>query len=478
MPSVDRILLFGILLAAAPAVADEDLDLNLIPKGIPLPQQQQQPGPEHATAPAAATAGTDTSQRIYIENAVTVNVRRDHLLVPTPAAPPPDWQERLFIDARRDWNPVENLTLTYSGRLGFRAENDISFPSHENIRHDFREGYASWAAFPGTYLDAGRINLKSGVAVGYNPTDFFKTRAVVEPLSFDPAVLRENRLGTLMARAQHIWDGGAFSVAFAPKIYDPSPIYSNTNLPSFDPMFDRTNAHDRLLLKGSVDFGADISPEFLLYHEADRTQVGANITRSIGQSVVAYAEWAGGRRASLIDDALRYGRQTGTLPAGAPSALPESSKKSFQNDLTVGLSYTTESKITFNLEYQFHQAGFSGRDWDNWFNIGQSRPSLPVRGQLWYIRSYALDQQEPLSQNYLFLRADWVDAFVRDLELTGFIRTDLHDGSSLIQVTADYYLSNAWTIGALAAANIGGRHSDFGSLPQEASIIFKLARYF
>jgi len=52
-----------------------------------------------------------------------------------------------------------------------------------------------------------------------------------------------------------------------------------------------------------------------------------------------------------------------------------------------------------------------------------------------------------------------------NLEITGFINTDLYDGSSLIQASADYYTSRAWTIGAQVNANVGSRHSDFGSLP-------------
>jgi hypothetical protein len=64
------------------------------------------------------------------------------------------------------------------------------------------------------------------------------------------------------------------------------------------------------------------------------------------------------------------------------------------------------------------------------------------------------------------------------LELTGIVDTDLTDGSSLVQVTADYYLSNSWTVGALGSANLGARRSDFGRLPQAASVLFKLARYF
>jgi hypothetical protein len=265
----------------------------------------------------------------------------------------------------------------------------------------------------------------------------------------------------------------------APKLTHETPVYNSTDLRSFDPSFDRTNAHDRFLVKGSADLAEDFAPELLLYHEADRTSVGANITKSIGQKTVLYAEWAGARRSSLIDEALRYGRQTGTLPANAPSPIPESSIRRFQSALSVGGSYTTESKITFNLEYHFNQAGFSRRDWSNWFSAGSAQGArAAVTRELWYIRSYAAEQQDPLSEHSVFLRADWVDAFIPNLEITGFVSADLYDASGLVQVTADYHLSNAWTVGGLVIADIGRAHSDFGSLPQAASVLFRLARYF
>ena len=124
-------------------------------------------------------------------------ISRRAVLVPAPPGAP-DWEERLFLDARKDWRLAPGLSVTYSGRLNLRAEDTLPIPTHENVRHDFREGYASWTPAPQLFLEAGRINLKSGVAAGYNPTDFFKTRAVVEPLTSDPQALREDRLGTAM----------------------------------------------------------------------------------------------------------------------------------------------------------------------------------------------------------------------------------------------------------------------------------------
>jgi hypothetical protein len=450
--------------------ADQDKDLDLIPRAV-----QQQP----ANTQAAAPKPIDTGSRLYLQNALSVTSLRNQPVVPSPGPRPYNWQERLFLDVRKEWRLAGPLTLTYSGRVNFRAEDDLSFPTHENLINDLREAYLGWQPWDRTYFDLGRINLKSGVALGYNPTDFFRTRAVVEPLSADPTVLREDRLGTFMLRAQQLLEGGSFTVAFAPKLYEPSAIYTNINLRSIDPMLDRTNARNRFLAKGSLNMGVRFSPDLLLYHEGNRTRIGTNLAESFGQKSVAYFEWSGGRRASLIDDALRYGRDTGALPLHAPSSIPESSHQSFQNELSIGASYTTQTRITFNLEYHFNQAGFTRADWRNWFAAGHAHSSAsPVVGELWYLRDYALDQQDPISRHSVFLRADWVDAFIPKLELTGFVNADTYDGSGVLQISADYYLSDHWTVGGLIATNFGPPHSDFGSLTEGANFMFKVARYF
>jgi hypothetical protein len=228
-----------------------------------------------------------------------------------------------------------------------------------------------------------------------------------------------------------------------------------------------------------VDIGKDFSPELLFYREGTNNRFGANITRSVGQRIVAYAEWAGGDGSDLVDAALRYGRQTGTLPPNAPGAIPDDSKVRFQNDLSVGASYTTSRKVTLNVEYHLHQAGFSRQEWSDWFNAGQDQiSSSPIARQLWYIRSYALDRQDPLARHSTFLRADWADAFISDLEITALVNTDVYDGSSLVQMGADYYFSNAWTASAQVNVNLGTRRSDFGSLSQSFGMLLRIARYF
>lgn len=462
--NVRRIACLALLLLAwgSAAEADQDSDLDLIP----------------AASTAAPAATTSSANRTYLEDAVTTVSRES-----SPAVPPPTpgylWQERLLLDRRASGALGDQTQYFLSDRLNLRDEDDLPFPNHEDVIVDLREAYLSWRPSDSYYLDAGRINLKSGIALGYNPTDFFKTRSVTEPLSSDPSVLREDRLGTVMLRAQGIWEKGSVTFAYAPDLHRPSPIYTNDDLPTLNPMLDRTNSHDRFLLKASLNLGDDSNPEVLLYREAGETHLGTNLSMGLGQSAVGYLEWSGARRPDLITEAIDYGRETGTLPADAPTPLPTGANTSFKSEFAVGASYTNADNITFNAEYLVNQAGFSAADWDHWFTVGtHAAPQSPVVDELWYIRGYAQDQQQQNTRQAYFLRADWVDALGLKLELSGFALVDAYDHSDITQVSADYYLSDSWTLSGQVIKYFGSRRSDFGSLGTSYSLLFGISHYF
>ncbi len=459
--------LAGLAFAGAAAAADEDKDLDLIPRSDRPTSTETAPHP-----------ADNASQRIYIENALSFASLRDGLLVPAPTPLPPGWSERLFADARKEWSPGAGALLVYSGRLNLRDEEGSGFFHRRNVTHDLRETYASFEPRTRDYVDIGRINAKSGVALGFNPTDFFKARAVVDPLTSDPRALREDRLGTLMVRGQRLGESGSLSVAYAPAVNRPAPIAADPDR-FLSPLFARTNGTDRVLVKASARLADGVTPEALLFREKGGVAVGTNLTETIGQSTVVYVEWAGGRRRGIVDEALAFGRQTGSIPAAAPDVISQGGEERFRNQAAVGASYTTENKITFNLEYHYNEAGFSHADWNRWFTIGEGRDaSSLVARQLWFVRAYASDRQEPLQRHAVFLRMDWVDFLVPKLELTGFALADAGDGSALLQLAADYARTDSWSFGVLATATTGGKRSNFGSLPQASSILFKATRYF
>jgi opacity protein-like surface antigen len=453
-------------LASAAMAADEDRDLERIPRTEP------------AAAPAVAPQPAGRSARVYIEDALTFNTLRNDLLVPAPPPLAPHWEERLLGDVRAEWSLAPGALVAYSGRLNILARDGLGFPNRGNVTHDLRELHLSVEPRPRDYLDLGRINVKSGVALGFNPTDFFKARAVVDPLTADPSALRENRLGTLMVRGQHLGEMGSISLVYAPKVTSAAAIGDDPDR-GFGPLFGRTNASERWLVKASARLHNDFNPEFLLYRENGRTKVGANLTESVGQSTVVYLEWAGGRRRGIVDEALAFGRQTGTIPPFAPDVIDQGGQERFRSQAAIGASYTTENKITFNLEYHYNEAGLSHADWSRWFAAGEGRSaSSPIARQLWLIRGYAAERQEPLQRHAVFLRADWVDFLVPKLELTGFVLADAVDGSTFLQLEANYARTDLWSFGVLAAGTTDGRRSNFGSLPGAGSVLFKVTRYF
>src|SRR5262249_35323755 len=162
---------------------------------------------------------------------------------PFPSPAPADAQNRTSLDLSLRLRPWHSLTLAISDRADLIFAEDSAAWSSRTLRNELRELSLSWEALPHVYLEAGRINVRNGEALGYNPTDFFRPRTLVGQSSLDPSVLRSNRLGVAMVRAQVLWDGGSASVAYAPKLAEPSAI-GDSSL-GVDPRFDATNAAHR-----------------------------------------------------------------------------------------------------------------------------------------------------------------------------------------------------------------------------------------
>lgn len=439
------------------AQAQENNDLDRIPQAI-------EQAPAEPSEPAA-------HGKYFLEDAIGWFSYRGSFAVPYPYGAPSRWSDRASFDVLDQWSLAPDLTVTFSDRLSATVADGVVFPKGA-VRNDPREAYLTWEVAPQTYLEAGRINLRYGVAFGYNPTDYFRARTTVAQSSADPGAQRLNRLGTVMVRAQRIFDGGALEVVYAPKLHKPIPI--GTLPDPLDPKIDQTNGTDRILAAVSFDL-EELNPQILLYHDSGRTQFGLNLSHPIGSSVIAYASWSGGVMPNMIADAITFGKKSGTLPAVVPLLPPTTAHRSFQSDLSAGAYWTGEDRETISLEYNFHQAGFTGRDWHNWFTIGAD-PSLS--SLMWYLRGWASDQQQPMARHQLFVRADWVEPFIIEhLDINAFVMTDLHDGSSLGQLAASYDLSDNWSIAAYFGGSIGGRRTEWGSLGNAATATVQIQRY-
>ena len=435
-------------------VAHADDDLDRIPPAGDAPAMQ--------TAPAAPPE----TGRIYTGAVVSASGVRTNGIIA--AAAPASWQARIFGDVRQEKRIGSDLKLVFSDRLNLRQSSQLDVGKRGSLGNDLREASASWEAAPGVFLDAGRINLKSGVALGYNPTDFFRPRSGIELDTADPSARRENRLGMVMLSAQKLWNGGALLLAYAPRLAREDRLSGSLPAPA-DPLLGRTNGMGRFLAKASVRLAEDVAPEFLVFHDRLGTKFGANLAVAVGQSMIAYGEFSGGVRGNLIEEAWAFAQRTGTVPGFVPSPLATGGRR-FRSEAVLGLSYALENRTTLNLEYHFNEAGLSPGDWRRWFGSG-APASL-----LWLYRGYAGDQQQLTSRHAIFVRAERPDVMVRGLTATGFVNVNPQDGSVMAQLGGNYALSNAWTLAGNVSAWGGGRRSEYGSLRQAAAMSVSVTR--
>jgi hypothetical protein len=445
------------------AIAQTDSDVDRIPQSV------QSQGDKTSTA--TPLPSFLSVQRLFLEDDFSLFGERGNL--PVPLGGLPDWQNRTSMDLMTQLTASPELKFTFSDRLNM-TEQDGASPDAA-LSNDLREAYVTWAPAAGQFFEAGRINVREGVSLGYNPTDFFKAGTAVAEASSDPSVAREGRLGVVMARYQYFWDDVSLSLSFAPKLGSP-PIDGVTE-PSLNPHFERTNFADRELV--TLDFKlADLAPQALVFVQDGTPRFGLNLSHLFSQSVVGYAEWAGGSQRDLIGETAWELVRSGAISSTDAFAIPGAATSRFRNDLTLGFSWSrAESKTTFNLEYQYHGAGLSDADWNSYFGAADNA-SQAVLSQLADIQGVAAFDENPLARQAVFTRIEWRDGLLKDLTLGGLSSTDLRDGSTAVQFSAVYDVSPAWTIGAYVTFTTGSKRSDYGSLPLANSATAQLVRYF
>ena len=413
-----RAALLALLLLASSALADEGdaAALNLADQTV-------------------TTAQADSDWRVFAEAGLRWSTQQGTLARVR--------AERLSLDVHYDkvwapgWRAVLADRLDHTRQSGSAGEHSIN---------TLKEAYLSWQPGADRIADAGRINARNGVALGYNPTDYFRAGAVRSVVSIDPASLRENRLGSAMLRGQMLWTGASLTGLYSPKLAD------QPSAAAFSPDFGATNPRDRWLLSLSHKLSDRLSPQWLAYGGAGQSaQLGLNLSGLLDDATVANAEWSGGRAPTLLSQSLA--RSDDTL---------------FRSRLAAGLTHTTSNKLSLTLEYEYNGAGLDQTGWN----------ALRRGSALAYARyrAFAANLQDLPTRQNLFLYANWQDALVTHLDLTAMIRRDIVDQSRLLWLEARYHWSRI-DLALQWQLNIGDPGSNFGALP-ERRMVQALVRFF
>ena len=345
--------------------------------------------------------------------------------------------QRLSFDLRYDNTIAPNLRAVFADLLDLEWAH--SFDNGQEI-NTLKEGYLDWRPGSNLLLDAGRINVREGVALGYNPTDFLRAGALRTVDSLDPNSLRQNRLGTVMLREQTLWDSGSLTTLVAPRLPVEPALGSSAGAGPFNPDFGATNSKDRWMLDVSQRIRSDWTPQLLIFGaDGSLPQLGLNLTCVLGSSVVAYVETSAGRQASLWAQAGNSAADT-----------------AWRSRAATGFTYSTDYKLSLTLEYEYNGAALSR---GGWAAARQDNPADYGR-----YRALVSTEQDLVTQHSAFVYASWQDLLVRHLDLSAFVRADLVDHSWLPWAELRHHWSHVDV--AVRWQNYVGRStSDFGASP-------------
>lgn len=390
--------------------------------------------------------------------------------LPETVAPASDW--RTFIEVAYGggrWRDGAAAPETYRLSLDVQYEHafspdwrlmladrlDADWPAQglgQNGINTLKEAYLSWRMQENAAFDFGRINARYGVATGYSPTDYFRAGALRSIVSVNPASLRENRQGSVMGRAQWLWEHGSLTAIYSPRLAE------QADPDAFSPNWGATNNRDRWLLALGQRLGDNLSPQLLIYREgSDSPQLGLNLTGLVNDATVAFFEWSGGRSPSLLSQAL------------AATGIPAAEDGAFRNRLSTGLTFTSSNKITLTGELEFNGGGLSEADWN------ALRAGSPVVYGLY--RHWLQGRQDLPTRRSALLHGVWQDALIPHLDLSAMLNVDLVDSSRRSWLEACYHEGRS-EYAVQWLRNDGQPLTAYGAPPQRRSWQLALRYYF
>lgn len=396
--------------------------------------------------------------RFRLESRFTAFNRR--VADPSPPNAPADASARLRLVAEGDLAIAESLSFRLNAALTARFDDRGGFSAKEDLTLDLREAFFRYD-MGNVNLEFGRINIRHGVATGYNPVDFFSTQNTEQRSNLDPTSARQNRLGVLALRGTYLWESGAASLTFAPKISGGGEVFHDKEI--YGLHLSATNPENRVLLNINYTMNNGFAPEAFVFYDDGDVFYGLAGSVPLGDKWLLFGEWSGGPKRSLVDASLLKFRNAGQLMPALVAGFGPDQGKQTQNKLALGFSYTSASNINTTVEYHYNQAGMDNNDFDRFFALARANSANPATsGQLAGIALDAALNMQPLSKHSLFVRSNFGD-ILPDLDVTLMANVSLVDYSASLQAQVNYDLRDNLSLVGRIGGNLGPDNSDYGS---------------
>ena len=388
-----------------------------------------------------------------IEQATYYHRKKDYLLNPNQdildIAP---WKNRFYADINLDLKYKDTKLISK-----FRPtllSDDNKTRSHTTID----DLYVDQKFKDNFFFYVGKKNVKDGVALGSNPTDFLGEGKEVD-FTKKEEDRRLEREGNYLVGMDAFYKDITWTAIFAPRIND------------------WQEEKDRILLKASYllePLNTDMS---LHYFNGDIPGIGFNISHTANDDLVLYTETAfrKGSNKKIVRLTSEGSPNTYSIEGMDDSEI-------FAHVATGG-QYTFKNGTNIICEYIYNGDGYNQKNWDAFegfvtYNNDQFKKGLfldSATGNLSQANQIVTFRQ--MRKNYFFTRINNPSIFNKiDGALVLFVNLD--DSSFLVNPSLDYKINQNSTVGLSSDIFVGGKTKEFGMMHwgEDVTLIYK--RYF
>lgn len=416
-----------------------------------------------------------------------------------------------YIEENKDslLNPDEDLVtiFNYQGRLSAIFDTSISFSDHIdsvikntvlvvgkdaegnsgseiNTYNYINDFYLNFRIADSTIFSTGIINHSGGIAYAFNPLDLFVpdyrfTSERIQDLfgsEKDVPTLKKRREGLLSARLESFFEFGAIKFAYAPYISkwaDNKNFYANGY-----------NQADYYFLGFTSNLFSDVNPEIVFFRkqprqtgEKDLSVFGMSFSKAVGDYVIIQFEGTlqRGSEVSIIDEEKKGGSgasEPETMGRRAYRFVPRDQGGYFLKAVP-GINIATKYRFELLLEYFFNGEGYDSQEMALYFNSLKQYNDLYLNSADAVRKTKAILSMNDtldrvnlgqLARHYLFVRPEFKDVLLSDLDFSVNWVVNLIDESSLLSPQLDYKINDNWLLSVNSNHYFGSRDTEFGHL--------------
>lgn len=360
------------------------------------------------------------------------------------------WKNRFYADVHLNLKYKDDTKFVYKFRPTFLSDDHKT-----SFRNKIDDLYVDQKLQDQFFFYVGKKNIRDGVALGANPTDFLGEGKEVD-LTKREEERRLEREGNYLAGVDAFYKDMTWTAIFAPRVHD------------------WQEEDDKVLLKASYliePLNTDLS---LHYFNGDVPGVGFNISHTAGEHLVLYTETA--FRKGSNKKIVRL------ISEGSPNSysIADMDKKEVFAHAATGGHYTFKNGTNIICEYIYKGDGYNQKNWDAFESfIAYSHDQFKKGLFLDSVTSHLLQANQIINfrqmrKNYFFTRIS-NPAILNKIDGALVLFLNLDDGSFLVNPSLEYKINESSAIGVSSNIFVGGKTKEFGMMHwgQDISLTYK-----